>query len=141
MQDDSSDSDTTDDHAAVWIDGHDQEEYNGLYRRDSTHLGSPVYKQDRSDAGESKYCYRCEKLGANRNDWFINDSHEPDSNKCRAFIASKGPLPTGRNTWQFYDGNAWVSCSLKVTKHVRPHRSFPEVPLGDFLALRRRQTK
>lgn len=113
------DEDTAD--AALWIEGHSDGQFNGLYRRDSTRRGL-VYKKNKDAYGGEKFCFQCEKPGSNRDDWFLNDKHTPDSDVCYANIRSTGPLPTGDQSWSCYmaDGK-WETRTLTVTTHVRFH--------------------
>ena len=108
--------------AAIWVEGHDLAEFNGLYRRvDSARRGSSVYKKGnlQRQGKLDKYCYRCEK-GDNRNNWFLNEEHTPAENRCAAYNDSvDGSLPTGRKIWHCHIGSEWLARTLTVTMMVR----------------------
>ena len=105
------------DDATIWVEGHPQAEYNGLYRKDSMHEGSPVYKNQK-DSKEPKYCYRYEPRGGVYR-WCLNDLHSPKEDVCTAYIASTGPMPAGRKAWQCFFDSRWSGYTLTVTALVR----------------------
>ena len=69
-------------HAAVWVQGHPQELWNGVYSRESVHEGWPVYCCAKN-AADPKYLYRYEgdgadQLGQPHEPWRISSRHRPD---------------------------------------------------------------
>ena len=112
--------DDTDTEATLWIEGHPDEEWNGLYRRDFMYHEWPVYTKEKNGKA-FKYCYRWDAKGAGRDRWFLNEKHTPDSNSCAAYIDSaKGPLPTGTNRWQCIIDGKFAGRTLTVDTLVSP---------------------
>ena len=106
-----------DNHPGIWIQGHEHDEYNGLYKKDAMHEGWPVYKHEKNN----RYCYRLETKGATDR-WRLGTFHNPNQDRCSAKIESPtGPVPTGAREWRCYnwrDGK-WVPHTLTITGMVR----------------------
>ena len=138
--------DDSDSEATIWIKGHPDEEWNGLYRRDFVYHDWPVYVNEK-DAKALKYCYRSEDQdtkGAGRDRWFLNEKHTPNTNSCAAYIDSaKGPLPTGAHSWKCVIDDKWVERTVTVDALVRPSHA-PEsstCACSSFFSLRRRRRR
>ena len=104
------------DDATIWIEGHPQAEYNGLYRKNAMHQGSPVYKNE-NDPNDVKFCYRYASGGVYR--WCLNNEHTPDEDVCTAYIMSTGSLPAGKNSWKCFFDSRWSGYALTVSALVR----------------------
>ena len=75
--------------------------YNGVYRKVSEHNGWPVLQN-----AEGRYCYRFQLSDA----WFLEAKFTPEIDRHHArIVSSEGPLPSGDQTWEQWNGTKSVS--------------------------------
>ena len=94
----------------VSIVGHPTRDFDGLYQKDSHHMGWPVLK---NEAGY--FCYRDGASGK----WRLSMYFTPESTSCNASVPSDGALPLGSHSWNCLVGDSqWAERTL-TAREVR----------------------
>jgi len=101
----------------VGVQGHDNCNYNGVFRRVGLHEGQPRFER-KVIGGPVLHLYYD---GAA---WRLKASFTPEEAGCKSWVASaSGALPAGLQTWQTGKNSAatdgWAELSLTLTLLVR----------------------
>ena len=105
----------------MWVEGHPQQDVNGLYRRDPAHTSCLSYAKDPEKAGAARiFCYRDMfdrgPQGVKpKSLWRLGRGEYPDDpltavKNCVAHVELNAPFPTGKREWQC----AGVSTQIRI---------------------------